>query len=76
MTEYIDRLLFPNIAYTDHKMQFAINAETEEDYALLSEAFKRLTANKGKTAIPMTNVMKHFGITEAELSKTKNPEIE
>lgn len=41
-------------------------AETEENYILLLEATKRLTANEGKSAIPAEDIMNYFGITEAE----------
>ncbi len=50
--------------------------EIEEDYNLLMEARQRLAANKGKAAIPATDVMKHFGISDAELEEVEEPEIE
>ena len=51
-------------------------AEIEEDYNLLMEARQRLAANKGKAAIPATDVMKHFGISDADLEEVEEPEIE
>lgn len=51
-------------------------AEIEEKYTLLLEAAKRLTANEGKTALSEAEVMKHFGITEAELEEVEDLEIE
>ena len=50
--------------------------EIEEDYNLLMEARQRLAANKGKAAIPATDVMKHFGISDADLEEVEEPEIE
>ena len=50
--------------------------EIEEDYNLLMEARQRLAANKGKVAIPATDVMKHFGISDADLEEVEEPEIE
>ncbi|MCM1253014.1 MAG: hypothetical protein NC321_09340 [Clostridium sp.] len=37
---------------------------------------KRLTANEGKTAISEADVLKHFGITDADLEEVEEPEIE
>ena len=51
-------------------------AEIEEDYNLLMEARQRLAANEGKAAIPAADVMKHFGISDAELEEVEEPEIE
>lgn len=51
-------------------------AEIEENYQLLLEANKRLTANKDKEAIPAKELLKHVGITEAELEEMEDPEIE
>ena len=51
-------------------------AEIEEDYNLLMEARQRLAANKDKTAIPAADVMKHFGISDADLEEVEEPEIE
>ena len=50
--------------------------EIEEDYNLLMEARQRLAANKGKAAIPATDVMKHFGISDAELEEVEEPELD
>lgn len=50
--------------------------EIEEDYNLLMEARQRLAANKDKTAIPAADVMKHFGISDADLEEVEEPEIE
>ena len=51
-------------------------AEIEEDYNLLMEARQRLAANKDKVAIPAADVMKHFGISDADLEEVEEPEIE
>ena len=51
-------------------------AEIEEDYKLFMEARQRLAANKDKAAIPAAEVMKHFGISEADLEEVEEPEIE
>ncbi|HIY61249.1 MAG TPA: type II toxin-antitoxin system Phd/YefM family antitoxin [Candidatus Eisenbergiella pullistercoris] len=51
-------------------------AEIEEDYNLLIDAGRRLAANKDKAAIPAAEVMKHFGISEADLEEVEEPEIE
>ena len=51
-------------------------AEIEENYNLLMEAKQRLAANKGKSAIPAADVMKHFGISDADLEEMEEPEIE
>lgn len=51
-------------------------AEIEENYILLLEATKRLAANQGKAAIPEADVMKHFGITDADLEEVEDLEIE
>lgn len=51
-------------------------AEIEENYLLLLEATKRLVANEGKSAIPAADVMKHFGITNADLEEVEELEIE
>ena len=51
-------------------------AEIEENYMLLLEATKRLAENEGKAAIPETDVMKYFGITEEDLEKAEELEIE
>ena len=56
--------------------EYARLAEIEENYALLLEATKRLTANDGKSAIPVDDVMKHFGITDADLEEVEELEIE
>lgn len=51
-------------------------AEIEENYNLLMEAKQRLVANEGKSAIPAADVMKHFGISDADLEEMEEPEIE
>lgn len=56
--------------------EYARLAEIEENYRLLLEANKRLTANQEKDAIPAAEVMKHFGITETQLEEMEEPEIE
>ena len=58
--------------------------EIEEDYNLLIGSRKlppavsrqRLAANKDKAAIPAADVMKHFGISDADLEEVEEPEIE
>ena len=51
-------------------------AEIEENYHLLLEADKRLTANAGKSAISSADVIAHLGITDAEIEKAEDLEIE
>lgn len=51
-------------------------AEIEENYMLLLEAAKRLAASGDKAAIPEADVMKHFGITDADLDEAEELEIE
>ena len=51
-------------------------AELEENYMLLLEATKRLVANEGKSAISEADVMKHFGITDADLEEVEELDIE
>ncbi len=51
-------------------------AEIEENYKLLLEATKRLAANEGKAALSEAEVLKHFGITDADLEEMEEPEIE
>lgn len=51
-------------------------AEIEENYLLLLEATKRLVANEGKSAISEADVMKHFGITNADLEEVEDLAIE
>lgn len=51
-------------------------AEIEENYMLLLEATKRLTANEGKEAISEADVLKHFGITDTDLEEAEDLEIE
>lgn len=51
-------------------------AEIEENYILLLEATKRLAANENKATIPEAEVMKHFGITDADLEGAEDLEIE
>lgn len=51
-------------------------AEIEENYLLLLEATKRLVANEGKSAISEADIMKHFGITNADLEEVEDLEIE
>ena len=59
-------------------------AEIEEDYNLLIGSRKlppavsrqRFAANKDKAAIPAADVMKHFGISDADLEEVEEPEIE
>lgn len=56
--------------------EYARLAEIEENYQLLLEATKRLTANEGKTAVSEADVLKHFGITEIDLEEVEDLEIE
>lgn len=51
-------------------------AKIEEDYLLLLEATKRLTANEGRTAISDAALMEHFGITDADIEEAEDLEIE
>lgn len=51
-------------------------AEIEENYTLLLEATERLAANEGNSAISASDVLKHFGLTEADLEEVEEPEIE
>lgn len=56
--------------------EYARLAEIEENYMLLLEATKRLAANDGKAAISEADVMKHFGLTDADLDEVEDLEIE
>lgn len=51
-------------------------SEIEENYFLLLEATKRLSANEGKPTVSEADVMKHFGITGADLEEVEDLEIE
>lgn len=51
-------------------------AEIEENYLLLLEATKRLTASENKSTIPESRVMEHFGITDTDLEEAEELEIE
>ena len=50
--------------------------EIEEDYFLLLEANKRLDDNGNKEAVSYDSVMKHLGISEAELLEAEDADIE
>ena len=51
-------------------------SEIEEDYTLIVEAQARLEKNAGKSALSELQVMKDLGITEEEIQKAEEPEIE
>lgn len=48
--------------------------EIEEDYFLLLEANKRLDDNGNKESVSYDSVMKHLGISEAELLEAEDAE--
>lgn len=50
--------------------------EIEEDYFLLLEANKRLDDNGNKENVSYDSVMKHLGISEAELLEAEDADIE
>ena len=50
--------------------------EIEEEYYLLMEANKRLSAEKEGETLSMASVMEHLGITEDELEETEEIVIE
>ena len=50
--------------------------EIEEDYFLLLEANKRLDDNGNKETVSYDSVMKHLGISEAELLEAEDADIE
>ena len=47
-----------------------------EDYFLLLEANKRLDDNGNKETVSYDSVMKHLGISEAELLEAEDADIE
>ncbi len=49
-------------------------SEIEDDYLLLLEAIKRLSS--GSDSIPLADVMKELGITQAELDAIEDVDIE
>lgn len=55
--------------------EYARLSEVEEDYLLLLEATRRLSESSGH-AIPESDLMKEFGISEKDLDATEEPEIE
>ncbi len=55
--------------------EYARLSEIEEDYYLLLEATDRLAENRAP-AVPMDDVMRELGITEAELDAAEEPVIE
>ena len=55
--------------------EYARFASLEEDYALLLEATERLGRNSGKSS-SLEEVMKELGITDADLDKIGDVEIE
>ena len=50
--------------------------EIEEDYFLLLEANKRLDDNGNQETVSYDSVMKHLGISEAELLEAEDADIE
>lgn len=50
--------------------------EIEEDYFLLLEANKRLDDNGNKETVSYDSVIKHLGISEAELLEAEDADIE
>lgn len=56
--------------------EYARLAEIEEDYMLLLEVNSRLERNANRAGIPMEKVMADFGISEEELAKMEDVEIE
>ena len=50
--------------------------EIEEDYLLLLEANKRLEDNGDKKTIPMSIVLKNLGISDDEIDKIEDVDIE
>ena len=56
--------------------EFSRLSEIEENYKLLTEATRRLEANEQSTAIPESDILKHFGITDADLDEVENLDIE
>lgn len=56
--------------------EYARLSEIAENYRLLLESSSRLSANSGKPAIPTADVMRHLGITDSDLEKTEDLEIE
>ncbi len=56
--------------------EYARLSEIAENYRLLLESSRRLSANSGKTAIPAADVMRHLGITDTDLEETEDLEIE
>ncbi len=50
--------------------------EIEEDYALLLEAYERLSKHEDEQGIPLSKVMEHLGITEEDLDEVGDVVIE
>ncbi|MCD8106815.1 MAG: type II toxin-antitoxin system Phd/YefM family antitoxin [Oscillospiraceae bacterium] len=50
--------------------------EIEEDYALLLEAYDRLSKHENERGIPLSEVMEHLGISEEDLNEVGDVEIE
>ncbi|MCD8373887.1 MAG: type II toxin-antitoxin system Phd/YefM family antitoxin [Oscillospiraceae bacterium] len=50
--------------------------ELEEDYALLLEAYERLENRSSESGIPLADVMARHGITEEDLNRVGDVEIE
>ncbi len=50
--------------------------ELEEDYALLLEAYERLENRSSESGIPLADVMARHGITDEDLNRVGDVEIE
>lgn len=55
--------------------EYARLAEIEEDYMLLLEANRRLEENNGKPTLSFQSVLEELGLTEADLEKTEDVQI-
>ena len=55
--------------------EYARLAEIEEDYMLLLEANRRLEENNGKPTLSFQSVLDELGLTEADLEKTEDIQI-
>ena len=64
------------IAIVSTPQEYAYLTELEEDYALMIEAFGRISANKGNEALEREAVMQELGITQSELDVVRDDEIE
>lgn len=55
--------------------EYARLAEIEEDYMLLLEANRRLEENNGKPTLSFQSVLDELGLTEADLEKTEDIQV-